>query len=312
MKSKKEFLEHYNQISKQDLELKDKQEKLMVQKNLGWLKHLWVVLGFLLLVIMISFVNLGDSMWGMLISPAQLIFIAFISVFVLLVVYVFVPAYKRQAVFQIINEKYKGKLIKFLMEDKTYSFNKDAYIEQNHFVESNLYGYFNRYNGEDLTTLVVPSKNGDFVVRMADLDVEQVTEHKNGTTTTTIFNGVFGYVVFAKKYAFELSVNQKCGREKVGLESIEFNKKYKIYSNDQILSRMILTPDKMEKFLKYEKQVKINFVGNKMFFGISGAKLFNPEIDFKNKKVLVDDIYSDIECMLDVFGQLDEILKVLE
>ena len=88
--------------------------------------------------------------------------------------------------------------------------------------------------------------------------------------TVIFLIGYFLYVKFIK-------VNPKGTFNEIKLEDIEFSKKYRAYSTDQIESRYLITPAFMERFKNIETSfgthnVKCSFYNNNLMFAISTNK----------------------------------------
>lgn len=314
MKSKQEFLDYYKSLTEHDTELKER-EKTLVKPKLTEKPKFLIILPFLVPIMAFAAIAFGG--FELLAVLPFLMFFIFIGLFVFLIINFAIPYLKNYRAFKIINDKYKEPLIKFLMEDKIYSYNKKEYINKKDFNKSKMFGYYNRYKGEDLTTVYIPNKNNDLFLRFSDLTVEEHETDKDGKSSThTVFHGVFGFIEFSKTYDLSLSINCNgwfSGNERVELESIEFNKNYKVHSNDQILSRVILTPKRMEYMMKYKgKHSKIILVGNRIYFAFAGSDMFAPSVAEHAQEVSVDDFYEDVKNMNDMIEQVKQVLEVLD
>ena len=66
------------------------------------------------------------------------------------------------------------------------------------------------------------------------------------------------------------------GYEKVKLESIDFNKKFKTYTTEEITAFYILTPDIMEALFTLERRhpgrIGISFLGDNMYVAINNNR----------------------------------------
>lgn len=314
MKSKEEFITYYKTLIENDVELQEKQ-KTLERKNVKKYAKFILPIPFLILLAFLTVVLTGEFFAFLFFFP-----IIFGGVFVIILVSLIgyaIPMLKNRRVFKYVEDKYKDKLVTYLMEDKIYSFKKEEYIDKKTFGESKLYGYYNRYEGEDLTTIVVPNKENDLMIRFSDLLVKNVTKDKDGHNhTRIIFDGVFGVVEFSRPYDLMMSINGFSwfsNLEKVELESIEFNKMYKVHTNDQIRARMVLKPNRMDEMLRYSgKSLRASLKGNKLYFGIWGSKMFSAEVADSGKEISVNDFYNDVKMINEFIEMLIETLKDFE
>lgn len=316
MKSKQEFLAYCEQLTKNDVELKQKTKAFQGKSTLTIILTILgcgvLVIGLGLLIVAATtdfnlFVVGGGI--AMLIAP-----VGFLTIFLLLITTA-IPELKKINAYKYYENKYKTEIVNFLLEGKTYSFAPDKKIDSKIFSQSQLFGGFNRYSGEDLLTIVEPTNHGDLTVDMCDLTVEYVSRDKDGKTSTqTIFSGIFGVCYLPKPCEFSIGVN--CGKfkyKKVQLESIDFNKEFKIYSDDQIHARVVFTPDRMEKIMHLQSKTSnrpyVHLTGNKIYFGISGARLFSAIYEKQTQTITAEDFYYDVAMMEQLFGFVKQILE---
>ena len=227
-----------------------------------------------------------------------------------------IPYFQKQKVLRFFDAKYKDQLIRFLLEDKVFLFERENYVKQTDFSQSKMFSYFNRYSGEDLVTIVTKISAGEAVIRFSDLLVQNVSKDSKGnSSTTTIFNGVFGYVQFLKQFEFQLGMNNGFWKyEKVSLESIDFNKSFKIYSSDQIMARLIFTPDRMQKLLNYKlsRKISLHLFNNRIYFAFHGQELFQSVLHSNQSQINVDDFYNDVCVINTLIEEMKAILKDID
>lgn len=106
-------------------------------------------------------------------------------------------------------------------------------------------------------------------------------------------------------------INRRKLSQEVKLESNEFNKRYKVESEDQIEARYLITPSFMERFMNLTtefgtKDIQCAFFGSRILFAISTNKnlfelgsIYKPLTNPQNVK-LFDEIISIID-MIDHF-----------
>lgn len=294
MKTKEEFTNFYNNLASNDLEIKNDNKKIGTTEI------------FILIALMISITPIIIALTIIVKSVFFKIFLPIVLIAIIIVLYVFViiPTFKKNIKIKCFENKYKNILINYLLEDKNFNYDKNEYIPRDIFRESKLFGQFNNYSGEDLVNIEMRNEKNNYTIMFSDLNVfnEEVkydfqTKTSN-TEITPVFNGIFGVVSFEKKFNFNLSINRRIGScEKVVLEGIDFNKKFVIYSNDQIISRVVFTPDRMERMLKIKKPKSVVAYLNqyKLFFAFFNTHLFDAEFVDKKLTISVDDFYEDVK-----------------
>ena len=107
---------------------------------------------------------------------------------------------------------------------------------------------------------------------------------------------------------FSIRVETKEALNKVNLENNEFNKRYNVYSSDQIEARYLVTPLFMEKFYNLKtvfgaKNIKCSFFDDNLMIAIDTKKdlfelgnLFKPVRDIKT----IEDFYDEITAIFDM------------
>lgn len=180
-----------------------------------------------------------------------------------------------------------------------------------------------RYSSNDLT--MGKYKNVNFT--QADVHIEEeYTDSDGDTHYTTIFRGRFMIFEFPKKFNFKLEVvskffgvgkvpgrNPQTGRkfEKFEVESIDFNKKFKIYAEDGFEAFYLLDPSfilKIEKVsAEYDKKMIFCFVDNKLYIGLNeGKDSFEPPRPSKpiNEQLEMEKVSHDIKVITDFVDEL--------
>ena len=180
-----------------------------------------------------------------------------------------------------------------------------------------------RYSSNDLTR--GKYKNVNFT--QADVHIEEeYTDSDGDTHYTTIFRGRFMIFEFPKKFNFKLEVvskffgvgrvpgrNPQTGRkfEKFEVESIDFNKKFKIYAEDGFETFYLLDPSfilKIEKVsAEYDKKMIFCFVDNKLYVGINeGKDSFEPPRPSKpiDEQLEIEKVSHDIKVITDFVDEL--------
>lgn len=234
-----------------------------------------------------------------------------------------------------VENKYKDQLLKFLLKDQEYVFNMYSGIDSSIYRESPMYSYFDKYQTEDYLKIAVSnnSESTPCYLQLCDLYASETVRERQDDGTyeereEVKFNGTFGYIEFKESFKAYLYVNcySKISNtiQRVKLEDINFNKKFSIYSNDQIEARYILTPKVMDLLDKLNdkvsgkksstnRNVRIGLIGNKMYFGFRGGfKLFEINSYYNNINEVFDDFYDDIEIILSLCEEIKNNYKIFK
>jgi hypothetical protein len=139
-----------------------------------------------------------------------------------------------------------------------------------------------RYHSEDL----MYGKIEDVAFRASDVKLEErhVQHTKNGTRVYYVayFLGRVFHFTFNKPFEGYLQVLESGsplssrGYKKVEMESIDFNKKFRTFSTNDLSAFYVLTPDIMERIMDLEKshpgRIGFSFTGENLYIAINNNK----------------------------------------
>ena len=236
-------------------------------------------------------------------------------------------SYFGNKILQEFDNRYRNQFIAKLLEGYEYTYDRNSYITPEIYKRGHFTTTGDDYTGQDLLTITIPNKDGEKTktkLNVCDLNiVEYETVRDNdGTThteTITLYAGMFAYVELQEPFKCNMAINTTLYDQKarlVQLEDVNFNKKLRTYSNDQLEARYILTPDMMQKLLKLTKlssMVKLKLVGKEAFMGLE-FNLFEPTV-FKKGKSLSEiylPLYDDIAFVLKIVNELSKNSKVFK
>lgn len=133
----------------------------------------------------------------------------------------------------------------------------------------------------------------------AHLEEKRTTRDSKGRTQTswvTVFKGQCLRFAFPKQFYGRTLVTRDAGffnrfgggngMSRAALEDPEFEKIFEVYTNDQVESRYLLTPDLMQRLVDLEStfrggKLKCCFDGGEMYITLEGGDLFEPGSMFK-------------------------------
>lgn len=236
---------------------------------------------------------------------------------VLIVLSIFFIAGIFRACMYLFRKKFKDEVIeevfKALIPDCKYS--PEAKVSNSPVDDSRLISKnYNRFNGEDY----VKGKIGDMDVEFSELHLRKVTGSGKNKKDVKIFKGLFFHFTLNRSLGHNTMIRHDVGEalfgrnigrffqktaapegyELVQLESVEFEKKYSVYSDDQIKARVLLTPTVMAGLTsfkkKYKRELEVSIRANKLYVAISSAndhfepKYFGEVVSLKEIREIYD------------------------
>lgn len=218
--------------------------------------------------------------------------------------------------------EFKTRIIQTLFNSNPeVSYQTHNHISVQEFDASNLFNRrIDRFSGEDLFEGIY----GKTKFRFSEIKAEEkhtTTDSKGNTRTSwvTIFDGIFLIADFNKHLSFETRVFRKNdsffnaifkNKTQVSLESVEFEKMFNTYSNDQVEARYILSPAMMKRMLELQKVLDSNvhfcFRGNHVFIAVSTYhNFFEPNIKEPINQKQITRIFKEINHCLSIIEILD-------
>ncbi len=191
------------------------------------------------------------------------------------------------------------------------SYQPGSFIAQETFNESNLFDKPNKYKGEDLFN----GKHHKTTFSFSEIHAQKKKKSGKNTTYVTIFKGVFMVADFNKHIKNETYVFTSGGKwfsrfKRVKLENPEFEDNFKVYSDNALEARYILTPSLMEKIIELEKtfnaKLFMSFIGSNVYIALQNSNnFFEPNLDQEVNQEMVQDIVGEIDACVEIIDELD-------
>ncbi len=224
--------------------------------------------------------------------------------------------------------EFKEYVIKPLIKqiDSNLNYSSNLHISKTIFTDSKLFSYPDKFTGNDFTIGTIDKTQ----IQFSDIHAKKKYKDSKGRTKySTIFQGLFIAADFNKNFygttlvlpdfaqnsfgdligSWLQSKNSSKG-ELVKMDSVDFEKEFVVYSDDQIEARYILTQNLMELILNFKKKSKndiyISFTKNKLHIAIDYKKdLFEPTVftSLLNETL----IFEYIEILSLVIGCVEEL-----
>lgn len=257
-------------------------------------KYIWVsIIIATFIALFASFSNGSGSIFGIL------IIFAMVGMFVAIFAFVIITIVSRKEA-SAYRSAYKAyfveKNLQKIFTDLNY--NHEAGLHRAVLGATGMVNTGDVYSSNDLTT----GKYKDVAFTQADVHIQnEYTDSDGDTHYVTIFKGRFMIFEFPKKFNFRLEVvekgfganripgkNSTTGREfkKIELESSEFNRAFKTYTEDGFEAFYLLDPAFIDNILdlanQYKGKILLGFINNQLLVGLKDNKdAFEPPSVFK-------------------------------
>ena len=254
------------------------------------------------------------------------LFLIFFEIFIIIIVSIItffvysIPFKKYKTVYK---KVYVEKALQSVFTDLVYK--PDSGFDESIIRNTEMMDMGDRYESNDYFS----GKYKNINVEQADVEIEEERERKgsDGKTETyyvTLFRGKWMMFDFNKPFRANMQVKDKSfsnskisnwGKEvkfkKVKLEDEDFNKRFKVYAQDEEEAFYILTPQFMDKIKKLSANVLGDllfcFIDNKLHIGLNNNNdSFEPKL-FSNpsEEEIKNSILSDINEITNFVDQLN-------
>lgn len=193
---------------------------------------------------------------------------------------------KSRNVTNLYNEIYKKNIINNLLKsiDSNVSYSPDSGITRNQYDSGNFEKY-DIFRSED--KICSTFNNIQFI--LADVTtINEQTDSDGNKSCSTVFAGTVALAGLPKNLnSFIYVIRSKTDANKnkfyVQSDNTEFEKNYDVFSDNNILSMRLLTPNLTNIILDFERQTNLNIeiriIYNTIFFRFHGSNLFEPSFE---------------------------------
>ena len=309
MISKLEFQEYVRSlISEED------KEKLRKAKT-----KFAIILSVVLFIEAVSFTLLAMFVKEQVLRIALLIFMV-----ILMFISFFVVRHNHSFNWSGFKEVNMPKVLDFLLKGQKYDYSLNNCIPSDVFEKSPFAEKYDDYAGEDLLSINIPNDNNtpsNTWFHISDLSITKQEERINykvdkyGNTqkeiehyTVSVFKGAFAYVQFPTMFKCKIGINvEPRGCKKINFEDVNYNKKLKTYSDNELEAFIVLTPDLINKLKELEKRYDLKLVmyDNKLVMEMPHSNLFEFTKDKdKFEPSMFDNFYDDIVSILGIVMEI--------
>lgn len=227
--------------------------------------------------------------------------------------------------------------------NSTVNYHPTRYIDVGLFNKSKLFSRHTNYKGDDLC---VGNLSDGRAFQFSELEVyykqknyKGNTNRRNSSSTTNlVFKGLFyevklpktinarikivpdiGEGMFGEVGKFMQGAVNKAMNAITGQDPIirfddypDFERAFKIYGNDELVARRLITPELVQQLLQFKEYVKgniyLSFVDNACYFGVKGGKFL--DVDYKQSllgTVFIDQLEESLDWAFGLLQHLEQI-----
>ncbi len=312
--AEKPFAPHYEQYIRPNIQVfEEKRIKALQTLRKRTLLAILIFIVCIAAVIAIAYAEI--------VSPKLLIFLA-IGTAMLLGMWCYLPTKKYKSE---IKEKIFPNIFSFFGEDYQYSEKAQLSIES--LKPSGIIPSYDKEHTEDY----IKGSYKDVVLELIEAKLSSSSgtgANRTGADrrTTVHFKGIIILLSMNKKFSGKTIVRRDAGKfynwvidkvskmEKVALEDPVFEKKFEVYSSDQVEARYLLTTSFMERLLELSALfgdfgLECSFYGDKLLLMIPSPKNHFETSSIFQPVAFTDDVNTTLKEMLMIF-QIIDILKL--
>jgi len=197
-----------------------------------------------------------------------------VGVMLLFVVFATISVSMAKPLQQIYKKQVVSHMIECLVEKGHY--NPEAGISESAFNQSNLFTRPDRYSTEDLISGIIDKTSFCFAEVHAE---EKHTNSKGKTRWETIFKGLMFIADFHKNFSGRTIVCRdsfiRVKQGRVKLENTDFERRFDVFSSDQVEARYLLSPSMMERIIaldeKFGRGIVISFSNSNIMIAINDS-----------------------------------------
>ena len=226
-------------------------------------------------------------------------------------------------------DKQAQNILEVLFDGYKFSFDPTKVISSADFVRGGFCGRFDTYSGEDLLEVNLQNEDGtpsETKLRLCDVSAKRYETRtyrdSNGnyhteTIEVSVFEGMFGYIIFPQRFNCKLSINSAVvGTKKIELEDIKFNKAFVTKTDNQIEALRILTTTMMKKLQAIQDQMpellQFSIYDNLFFMAINGRNFFELDVKKGLSPEMFDRMYDDASNILLLLEEMKKNNKIFK
>lgn len=228
--------------------------------------------------------------------------------------------YKRKYV-SAYKENIISNYIKLVSNQLNYKIDKvESLKNRNDYIEANFDG--RKFNRCDVDDYIEGNIDGNSFVKMCDIHIQNVTGSGKSRNVEEIFEGIFANIQSNRDIGAYIKITKDklkitSGKDKVEMDSQEFEKNFDVYSENKILAMRILTADIMECLTDFYNKYKLNYEivlkGSNIYLRFFTGPMFEPRI-FGNSmdKELLFTYYCIMKFIVEITQKVNKVMQEID
>lgn len=210
---------------------------------------------------------------------------------------------------------FKNDIIKKFIKE----YNENLEYEPNSGIDRLTYnkGEFESYDLFHSEDLITGTLEDGCKIRMSEVKTEdETTDSEGNTETNTVFHGLFAEVKLQKLIYTDMKVRKNSisifnKKDKIEMDSSQFEKIFNVYSTDKIIAMQLLTSDVMQMLIEFKEKYKITpeftITGNNLYIRFATGGVFEAQI--LKKALDYDTLFKYYNIINFTLGLTEKILK---
>ena len=148
------------------------------------------------------------------------------------------------------------------------------------------YEHYNRYKSDDYLEAQIDNK---YSIQMAEIHTEEEETYRDSdghthTRTYTRFHGLFAKIILDKSIKSDLKIvldgKMLLGKNKLKMDSSEFEKIFDVKASNKIIGMQLLTADVMEELVEFKNNTNMPYdiyiTNNELYLRFHSGSMFEP------------------------------------
>ena len=210
--------------------------------------------------------------------------------------------------FEKYERKFKDIFLPYLVRlyNNKLTYNKVASIDKNIYNNSKLPSKFDEfYSSDEVFGYLYNNLLVKFSYIKTNINKKSVVEGNTVVEKINNYYGIFGYTVCSKNINAEINIKKNdlkknLAKNRIELESIEFEKEFDCFANNKIVALQVLKPELIDKITNLNNILKcpleINIINNMIYFRVMINDIFvAPKFKMPINKEYLRKLYNAID-----------------
>lgn len=206
--------------------------------------------------------------------------------------------------------RYKEKVVNKLIKNysnKLFYYPKEGVSFQDY--KESTFKYYNSFSSEDLIEGTIAN---NCRIKMSEIHIlDETTDNEGNTKTRTMFLGLFAKITLShnSNTSFKIQKNETLSdtfkkKDKLDMDSTEFEKIYDVLTEDKISTLRILTSDIMQNLVDFKVKNKVTpeivLTNDNLYIRLDVGSVFEPKSLNKLDRESIEETYNLINFVFDL------------